>query len=145
MSDTLAYQTEMYQRAMRAEQALDAERAAHEQTRIEHDKAVAVGDYVVDQLEHERAAHAQTREREGEEARRVLILQGEYQKLEADRDRLAAEVARLTALCEQAINSMYGNHSAHWDPTGGSGSGCPECISQREKRETMRAALAGPT
>jgi hypothetical protein len=33
-------------------------------------------------------------------------------------------------------------HTGHWDRTGGSGSGCPVCIQQREASAAARRALA---
>lgn len=38
----------------------------------------------------------------------------------------------LEKACFLYKNASYQNHSGHWDPTGRSGGGCPEC---------MRAAL----
>ena len=38
--------------------------------------------------------------------------------------------------------ATYQGHSAHWDPTGGSGSGCPACQRAHELREQAAALTA---
>lgn len=34
----------------------------------------------------------------------------------------------LKKACSLYKNASYQNHSGHWDPTGRSGGGCPECM-----------------
>jgi hypothetical protein len=61
---------------------------------------------------------------------------------------LRAQIERLTIRGEAyenayriAYQATYQSHSGHWDKTGGSGAGCPECIRAREARENCDAAL----
>ena len=51
-----------------------------------------------------------------------------------DIDRLQQQVDILRKAYELLRTATFGAHSAHFDPTHGSGSGCPECIRMREIR-----------
>lgn len=41
----------------------------------------------------------------------------------------------LKKACSLYKNASYQNHSGHWDPTGRSGGGCPECRRARILRD----------
>lgn len=47
-------------------------------------------------------------------------------------DDARAMINRLNDTCALLRQASYTNHSAHFDPTHGNGSGCPECIRARE-------------
>ena len=48
---------------------------------------------------------------------------------------------RLFQVIELYRSASYQSHSAHFDPTGGSGSGCPACLRAIELRADARAIL----
>jgi len=51
------------------------------------------------------------------------------------------EITRLKKALELYKQASYQAHSAHFDRTGGAGSGCPACIEARELREQAEQAL----
>lgn len=81
----------------------------------------------------------------GNPAHRVLFYKGAdvVAVLAALREELAqaqAENARLRDMLQEAY-SLFGRHQGHFDRTGGSGTGCPVCVEQRELRHKHEAAL----
>ena len=52
----------------------------------------------------------------------------------AEIERLQQQVGILLKAYELLRTATFGAHSAHFDPTHGSGSGCPECTRMREIR-----------
>lgn len=60
---------------------------------------------------------------------------------EAGRASLEPLVEQLVAALKEARRALYPNHSGHWDKTGGSGSGCPECQRQHAAQADIDAVL----
>ena len=52
-----------------------------------------------------------------------------------------AALARLVAAVE-GLMACIPSHYGHWDPTGGAGSGCPQCQQELTGKQEIRAALA---
>ena len=61
---------------------------------------------------------------------------------ERDRDTARKQVRVLREALRCAVESPWPSHTAHWDPTGGSGAGCPACGDERFIRARLNAALA---
>lgn len=47
----------------------------------------------------------------------------------------------LEKACSLYKSASYQSHSGHWDPTGRSGGGCPECIRARTLRDEADALV----
>ena len=56
---------------------------------------------------------------------------------------LREENRRLREVVVVLRKATYQSHNGHWDMTGGSGSGCPECIRAREARVEADRLLNG--
>ena len=54
--------------------------------------------------------------------------------LDRDTQALREENRRLREAVDILRKATYQSHNGHWDMTGGSGSGCPECMRAREAR-----------
>ena len=76
----------------------------------------------------------------------VATLQAQLEAVRRERDdalRQAkaegmAQVTELRKAMELYREASYQGHSAHWDKTGGSGSGCPACLRATELRAQAR-------
>jgi len=64
------------------------------------------------------------------------------EQLQRERDAALAQVTKLRKALERALRELGGQHSGHWDSTGGHGSGCPVCIHEGEVRDELRAVLS---
>lgn len=65
-----------------------------------------------------------------------------FEKLREENERLTAEVSAYRRAYEIAREATLQSHSGHWDPTGGSGSGCSECQRARNARAECDEILA---
>jgi len=57
--------------------------------------------------------------------------------------RLTARVRQLEEALKLYREASFQSHSGHWDKTGGSGTGCPECIRANGLREQADALAKG--
>jgi len=107
--------------------------------------AVRLLESIVRDMKKQLADHTAEHEAVCEQLRLANIDQAntEAKLNDAKRDlaTVQGERERLFQVIELYRSASYQSHSAHFDPTGGSGSGCPACLRAIELRADARAIL----